>query len=54
MRGINPERLDHLADGVLSPDAFVFPDYFCNRLCGAVVDHGITWRNTTRNIVYGN
>jgi hypothetical protein len=27
---------------MLPPDTLIFPYYFCNRLCGAAVDHGIT------------
>jgi hypothetical protein len=42
MRGVDPQSPDHLSDGMLPPDPLIFPDYFCNRLCGAAVDHGIT------------
>ena len=54
MRGIDLQRFDHLADGMLPLYALVFPDYFCDRLCGAVVGHGITWKTSTRIFVYAN
>jgi hypothetical protein len=42
VRGVDPQRFHHLADGMFPLYTFIFPDYFCDRLCGAAVGHGIT------------
>ena len=42
MGGVDPQCLHHLTDGMFPLYALVFLDCFCDRLCGAVVGHGIT------------
>jgi hypothetical protein len=42
MRGVDPERFYHFADGMFPPDSLIFPYCFCNRFCGAAVGHDIT------------
>ena len=43
MGRIDPQCFDHLANGMLPFYALVFLDYFCDRFCGAAVNHGVTW-----------
>ena len=38
---------------MLSLYALVFLDYFCDRFCGAAVNHGVTWYLLLENYLYG-
>ena len=42
VRGVDPDRLYHLADGMLPFHSFIVPDDTCDFFCGAIKNHGNT------------